>query len=159
MKPFYPKAKEASSWTIIHLWIWFGGIYALQCPSGLSSTSLSLPTHYMQVLDNTWVPCNVQMVNFHLSRQFCHSYIKFRSGLLSNWKPSTEAGAHTHFEAHLKTASCCRVGFLSLIYFSPILSSVKSIKCLRRRSVHWITLMSHSPLLSDVLASKYRLLP
>lgn len=90
MKSFHPKAKKASSWTIIHLWIWFGVICVLQCPSGLSSTLVSLCAHYMQALDNTWVPCNVQMVNFHLSRQFCHSYVEFRSGLLSNWKPTVE---------------------------------------------------------------------
>lgn len=72
-------------------------IVALQCPSGLSSTSVSLRTHYMQALDNTWVPCNVQIVNFHLSRQFCHSHLKFRSGLLSNWKPTKEVGTELIF--------------------------------------------------------------
>lgn len=72
-------------------------IFALQCPSGLSSTSVSLHTHYMQALDNTWVPCNVQIVNFHLSRQFCHSHLKFRSGLLSSWKPTKEVGTELIF--------------------------------------------------------------
>lgn len=98
MKSFHPKAKEASSWTIIHLWIWLGVIYVLQCPSGLSSTSVSLPTHYMQVLDNTWVPYNVQMVNFPLSRQFCHSYMKFRPKLLKKaTKPTKEVGTELIF--------------------------------------------------------------
>lgn len=85
-KPLHPDAKEASSWAIIHLWIWFGVISALQCPSGLSSASLSLPTHYMQVLDHTWVPCDVQMVDFPLSRQFCHFHMKFRSGPWNSWR-------------------------------------------------------------------------
>lgn len=49
-------------------------IVALQRPRGPSSTSLSLHTHYMQTLDNTWVLRNVQLVDFHLSRQFCHSH-------------------------------------------------------------------------------------
>lgn len=44
--------------------------FALQCPGVLLSTPVSLPTHYIQVLDNTWVPCDIQMANFPLFRQF-----------------------------------------------------------------------------------------
>lgn len=97
MNLLHPKAKEASSWTIILLWIWFGVIWVLRCPSGLSSTLISLHTHYMQALGYTWVPCNVQMVNFHLSRQFCHSHMEFRSGLLSKWKSSIEESTELIF--------------------------------------------------------------
>lgn len=72
MKSSHPNAKEASSWAIIHLWLWVIGshFFALQCPGVLLSTSVSLPTHYIQVLDNTWVPCDIQMANFPLFRHF-----------------------------------------------------------------------------------------
>lgn len=44
--------------------------FALHCPGVLLSTSVSLPTRYIQVLDNTWVPCDIQMANFPLFQHF-----------------------------------------------------------------------------------------
>lgn len=103
MKLSHPYAKEASSWAIIHLWLWVIGshFFALQCPSLLLSTSVSLPTHYIQVLDNTWVSCDIQMADFPPFREFSaltlHTYMKFRSVLFSMWKLDREVSIRSIF--------------------------------------------------------------